>query len=344
MQILYWILAIVLLGVVILLHELGHFWSARKMGIKVMSFGMGFGPKLYSWTGKDGVLYVLRLLPLGGYCRYYGEDESVGDARDAFNNQPIYKRAISTAAGPLMNFLTAIVAFFILYSLLGIPTVLTSIQSVVPNSPAEEAGMLTGDEIIYINNTPVSSVVDIQNAIAGSEGLPLDLTVTRGGSTIPLTVVPRVIDEAARRAQIGIQFATGSVRFNPIQSIGYSFRMTGATVGAMFDFLKGLITRTQSTDDMVGPVGTLALVSEQTQAGGVSAYISMLAMISVNLGFFNLLPIPGLDGSRLLFLLIEKIRGKRSDPNKEGLIHLIGIALLLLLMLPVYIRDIIRLF
>lgn len=342
--ILYWIFAILLLGIVIILHELGHFQVARWTGIKVMSFGIGFGPKLWSHTGKDGVLYVVRLLPIGGYCRYYGEDEKVENDRDAFYRQPVWKRAASTIAGPLMNLLTAVLAFFVLYAFIGFPINIPAVGDVMPDSPAMEAGLLPGDKFVEVNGSEIKTVEDVQNQIAGAGASPVSVVVERGGARESITITPRVIDAEAGRPQIGIWFGKGNMRLGIAESARYAFTDTKGTVVAMFNFLKNLVTRGEGVGDMVGPVGTIQLVRQETETGGLTSYMAMLAMISVNLGFFNLLPIPGLDGSRLLFLAVEAVRRKRIDPNKEGLVHLVGIVLLLLLMLPVYVRDIIKLF
>ncbi|GHU79521.1 zinc metalloprotease [Clostridia bacterium] len=341
----YWIAAALLLGVLIMVHELGHFWVARWCGIKVQSFGIGFGPKLWSRTGKDGVVYVLRLLPLGGYCRYYGEDETVDHEADAFYRQPIWKRALSTFAGPLMNLLTALAVLIVLYAGLGLPSaVLPSIERVEPNTPAAEAGLLPGDEFTSVNGIPVDTYEDVRSVILASNGSPVELTVKRGGDALLVTVVPRIIDPAANSPQIGIRFSQAYSRLGIGESLKYSVLSVGATVSGMATFLKNIIVQRQGTEGLVGPIGTVRMVRDQTEIGGIREYLSMAALISINLGFFNLLPIPGLDGSRLLFLLIEKIRRKRMDPNKEGIVHLIGIALLLLLMLPVYINDVKSLF
>jgi regulator of sigma E protease len=329
-----------------MVHELGHFWSARMVGIKVMSFGIGFGPKLWSHTAANGITYVLRLLPLGGYCRYYGEDEAVEHEGDAFYRQPVWKRALSTFAGPLMNFFAAILALFILYACLGLPSsVLLSIDRVEPNTPASEAGLMPGDEFTHVNGVPITSYEDVRAAIMNTaDGGSVELTVDRNGAPVTAAVTPRIIDAEAATPQIGIRFKQGYTRLGVGESLKYSVINTGATIGSMADFLRSLITREQSAGGLVGPFGTMRMVADQTEIGGIREYLSMAALISINLGFFNLLPIPGLDGSRLLFLLIEKIRRKRMDPNKEGIVHLVGIALLMLLMLPIYIKDVMSLF
>jgi regulator of sigma E protease len=333
-------------------HELGHFWFARRLGIRVMSFGIGFGPKLWSHKARSGITYVLRVLPLGGYCRYYGEDEAVeGDAGPeivdgAFYRQPVWKRALSTFAGPLMNMVVAVLALFTLYAFLGLPTaVLPVIERVEPNTPASEAGLLPGDEFTSVNGEAVTSSDSVRAVVMDTpSGGSVEIIVERGGVPVTVTVSPRPLDPQADSPQIGIRFKQAYTRMGIVDSMKYSVLSAGATVAGMADFLGGLVTRQQDAGGLVGPFGTIRMVAEQTELGGAREYLQMAALISVNLGFINMLPIPGLDGSRLLFLLIEKIRRKRMDPNKEGIVHLVGIALLMLLMLPVYIRDIMGLF
>jgi regulator of sigma E protease len=326
-----------------LVHELGHFWSARSVGIKVLSFGIGFGPKLFTWTGKDGVKYVIRLLPLGGYNRYFGEDSNEGDHKDAFHNQPVGKRAFSTFAGPFMNFVTAVVAFFLLFCAFGVPYSVPEIGSMTAGYPAQEAGLLVGDKFVSVNGEEVRDVEHVSIAIRQSADEPVELTIDRNGNLIDVVVVPRM-DADLGYARIWITYAQEAQRYGAWDSVKLAFQNTWLSIAGTFDFLRGLVTRGEGVNDVAGPIGTLQVVVNETQSGGLRSYIGLLAMISISLGFFNMLPIPGLDGSRLLFLLVEKIRGKRIDPNKEGMIHLIGIGLLLLLMLPIYIRDIVRLF
>ncbi|MDR0395996.1 MAG: M50 family metallopeptidase [Oscillospiraceae bacterium] len=342
----YWIAAALLLGILIMAHELGHFWFARWVGIKVMSFGIGFGPKLWSHTARNGITYVIRLLPLGGYCRYYGEDEAVDREGDAFYSQPVWKRALSTFAGPLMNFAAAILALFILYACLGMPTAtLPSIGRVKPNSPASEAGLRPGDEFTLVNGEPVNTAEGVREAVMSVEpGGSVELTVSRGGEFVTVIVSPRQLTPESDAPQIGVSFEQAYTRYDVASSLKYSVMSTGYTISSMADFLRGLITGAQGAGGLIGPFGTIREVAGETEDSGVRGYLSMAALISINLGFINLLPIPGLDGSRLLFLLVEKIRRKRMDPNKEGIVHLVGLALLLLLMLPIYIKDIMSLF
>lgn len=356
-NILYWILAVLLLGILIIVHELGHFGAARLCGLRVMSFGIGFGPKIFSRTGKDGTKYVIRALPLGGYCRFYGEDEQVdGEDKqrpimggkelteaDALYNQPIWKRAFMTVSGPLMNFALALVVIFLVYTVVGLPTVDTLIDQVDPGTPAAEAGLLPGDRFVEVNGIEVIDVTTVQDQIALNPGAPVDVVVQRENERVSVQVTPQY-DEAQGRALIGIFFGRTNLKISVWQAIPYSFQSVGNMTVQIFDFLRKLITRGEGVNDMAGPIGAIAVVKEETQNYGLFAYLSMMASISVNLGLFNILPIPGLDGSRLLFMAIEAIRRKRIDPNKEGLVHLIGVGVLLLLMLPIYVRDIINLF
>jgi len=339
---LYWVAAIVLLGLVIVVHELGHFGAARLTGLKVVSFAVGFGPKLFGWTGKDGVEYAVRLLPLGGYCRFYGEDASVADDRDALYRQPKWKRAVMTFAGPAMNLLAAVLCLALLLGALGLPAILPKVVAVEPGSPADAAGLLPGDVFEAVDGQTVESYEDVRGAILKGGGAPVAFTLRRGDETLDVTVVPAVLDDTGE-TRIGITFAMENVREPVWRAIKDAFVVAGQMLAAMLAFLKGLVTRGAGAGDMAGPVGIVSMVKEQTQSGGLRAYLEMAAMISLNLGLINLLPIPGLDGSRLLFLAAEGVRGKRVDPNKEGLVHLIGLAVLLLLMLPVYFRDIVRL-
>lgn len=351
----YWLMAFLLLSLLIVVHELGHFSAARLCGLRVVSFGIGFGPKLWSRMGKDGVQYSIRALPLGGYCRFYGEDEQVSadspakagvrpfTEKDALYRQPVWKRAVMIAAGPLMNFALAIVVILLVYTLVGLPVADAFIDTVEPGTPAEAAGLLPGDRFLEINGIAVEGVETVQAEIAKNPGAPVELVVQRGTESFTVQITPRY-DEEQGRALIGIYFGQKRVTIGFGEAIPYTFQSVGSMVNQIFIFLRGLITQGAGVNEMAGPIGAIAIVKEETQQNGLFAYLTMAASISVNLGLFNLLPIPGLDGSRLLFLALEAIRRKRIDPNKEGLVHLIGVGVLLLLMLPVYIRDILRLF
>ncbi len=340
----YWVLAILMFGLVIILHELGHFWSARLTGVNVMEFAVGFGPKLWSRKARSGITYSLRALPIGGYCRYVADDEDgVPDREDAYAKQKIWKRVAIALAGPFMNMLTAFLVLFVIYfALVGLPVPINTVGTVLPGLPAEMAGLQVGDKIVSVNGAPVQTTDEISRIIDAAKGEPLDFIVDREGIQTGLRVQP-AWQEAEGRFMIGIIYQNAMVKYKPIKSLEVAYLMTADMASTIFDALKKLIFEREGADQLTGPIGTVTLIKEQTESGGLLTYLSLMAMISVNLGLFNLLPVPGLDGSKLIFLTIEKIRGKRMDPNKEGLVLLIGFGLMMVLMVVVMYQDIVRL-
>lgn len=349
-NILYWVLAILMFGILVMLHELGHFTAARLTGVTVKEFAIGFGPKLVSRVAKkSGIRYSIRVLPFGGYCRFIGEDEDGEmDRPDAYAKAKIWKRATISLAGPAMNLLAAVLALFLLYFAVGLPIgPELVVGELLEGLPAEASGFEVGDRIVSINGVDVSSTDEASVLISGAGESEITFVVERDGASETLAVTPEWVEdeEGGPRWMIGIQYAQGTVpvRFGFGASVGNAFRTTGSMATMIVDVLKDLITTGEGMEDLAGPIGTVTVVKEQTQQGGLFAYLYLAAMISVNLGLFNLLPIPGLDGSKLVFLLIEKIRGKPLDPNKEGIVTLAGFALLMGVMVLVLYQDITRL-
>lgn len=342
----YWILAIVLFGVIIMLHELGHFLAAHLTGVGVMEFAVGFGPKLWSKKAKSGTTYSLRALPLGGYCRFIADDEDgVEDREDAFSRQKIWKRVLIAIGGPLMNLLTAVLLLFLLYFAIGIPMGYEpTVGALMPGYPAEAAGFQVGDRIVSVNGAPVASSAEAAQAIANAGDADIAFGIERGAERLTLTVRPRWV-ESEGRAMIGIEYRISPIamRLGPWQSLRNAAVLTGDLSKMIFSVLRDLIFKGQGVEDLSGPIGTVVAIKEQTQAGGLFNYVYLAAMISVNLGLFNMLPVPGLDGSKLIFLLLEKIRGKRLDPNKEGFVLLVGFALMVGVMVLAMYQDIARL-
>lgn len=338
-------------GVLVTLHEFGHFIAARLTGVTVVEFAVGFGPRLLSRKARSGITYSLRALPLGGYCRFVGDvedqEEGVEPPPDAFVRTPVWKRALISVSGPLMNVLTAFVLLFLLYFAIGLPTsTVPEIGAVIADMPAEEAGLEIGDKILRINGEAIESTQQASSIISATDGGATTFDIERDGAEMSVTVQPEwVDDEDGARYMIGIQYALGKER----QTIGFGASVQGAAAstvgmaGMVVDVLRDLIFRGEGVGDLTGPIGTVTIIKERTQQDGLFQYVYLAAVISVNLGLFNLLPIPGLDGSKLIFLLIEKIRGKALDPNKEGLVTLIGFGFLALLMVFVLYQDIVRL-
>ena len=337
----YVLMALLLLGILILLHEAGHFWAARLSGIEVQEFSMGMGPLLFRRTGKRGTAYTLRLLPIGGFCRFYGEDEGeTGDPR-AFDRASLPRRMITVFSGPGMNFIVAILTIVICLSAVGVPVSVPVVGAVEEN--AESAGLRSGDRLIAVNGMETADVTAISQAIASSGGEPVSLTVRRGESEVTLAITP-FFDEALERYRVGFSFAQARERVSVLQSFPFSVRYNWESVTLIVRTLKNLVFHGEGVSDMTGPVGTVYVIQEETRKGGVDVWLELLALISVNLGIMNLLPIPGLDGSRLLFLLFEAIRGKPVKRELEGTIHLVGIALLMALMLLLTYKDIMQFF
>lgn len=344
-NLLYWLLAIVMFGVLVMLHELGHFLAARATGVPVAEFAIGFGPKLFSRVGKkNGVIFSLRALPFGGYCRFYADNEG-GDENNpgAFSRQKIWKRALISVGGPLFNMLVAVLALFLLFSAFGLWASTPVVGGLIDGLPAKEAGFEIGDRIVSVNGNEVQTSADASQLITDAGESEIEFVLERDGKEITLSLTPRWSD-ADQRLMIGIQYKVVPHRFPIGQSLQYSLETTGEMSGTIVSFLRNLIFKGEGVDELAGPIGTVTVVKEQTQSGGVRSYLQLAALISVNLGIFNMLPIPGLDGSKLIFLLVEKIRGKRIPPEKESIVVLIGFGLLLLLMVLVMYQDIVRLF
>lgn len=325
--------AIFVFLIVVLVHELGHFTVAKLVGIKVNEFAIGMGPKLYQ-RKKGETQYTLRLLPIGGYVQMEGEDESSDDPR-SFSNVSVLSRIGVILAGGIMNFILAIVVLTIVSYGVGMPT--TKIQETTINSPAQLAGIQKGDIITEINGTKIRNWEGIEDSINDSDiDNVIEIKIERNGNLEVLSLKP-TLEEG--RTIIGIipQFEQSIT-----SAIKGGFQKTGEFLKIMFEFLGMLFQGNVSTNDLSGPVGIVREIGAQAELG-IYNVLFLLGFISVNLGFLNLLPIPALDGSRIIFLLIELIRGKPVDPNKEGFIHLIGFVLLIGLMLIVTYKDIISL-
>lgn len=324
--------AIFVFLLVILLHELGHFAVAKMVGIKVNEFAIGMGPTIFK-TIKGETKYTLRALPIGGYVSMEGEDEDSDDAR-SFNKAPVLARMGVIIAGAFMNFVLAIIVLTIVSFNIGVPT--TIVQEALPNSPAESAGIMSGDKIKTINGITINNWEDITKEIGNKNNTnKLDINILRDNENLNISVTP-VIEDG--RTVIGIQ--PRSEKSIP-SAIKGGFQKTGMFISAMFDFVKMAFRGEVSTKDLSGPVGVISVVGKAAKTGFMDLLL-ILGFISVNLGFFNLLPIPALDGSRLVFLLIEFIRGKPISSEKENLVHLVGFFLLIGLMIIVTYRDLLR--
>lgn len=331
------VVAILVFSALVFIHELGHFSIAKLVGIKVHEFAIGMGPKILGFK-KGETDYSIRALPIGGYVRMEGEDEKSDDAR-SFNNKSIKERIAVILAGPLMNVILGIVLFTIIfYSVTGVAT--TGIDQIIDGTPAQEVGLEPGDRIVSINDRTIEQWDHIVEEIDRSEGEALIFEVERANSVIEKTIVPEV-DPETGQYRIGIMPVTEKSFTLAVRN---SINQTRMIVLGILDFFRGLVgSRQEVLEDVVGPVGIINLVGQASRAGWV--YVLHLAgLISINLAVMNLLPIPALDGSRILFLIVEAFRGRPIDPDKEGFVHIVGFALLMLLMIMITYKDITAIF
>ncbi|MGI6752077.1 MAG: RIP metalloprotease RseP [Anaerovoracaceae bacterium] len=322
------IYAIVIFCLLIFVHELGHFLTAKAVGIKVNEFALGMGPKILSF-GKKETTYSLRAFPIGGFVSMEGEDED-SDHERAFNKKPAWARAIVIVAGSVMNFLTAIVIIAIIVLIVGVTTNVIGIVS--PGSPAEEAGLLPGDRIVAIEGASIDSWQDVINGIGGSQGDRISLTVERGNERI--SIISDFENSEGRRI-IGIQSKPEHAVLPAIKAgvlnILYWTR-------EMFFFLGQLFTGQGSMNDLMGPVGIVSTINDQAKYG-ILSIANLAALISLNLAIVNMLPFPALDGGKLLFLVIRRVTGKAITDEMEGKIHFAGLMLLFGLMIYLVIQD-----
>jgi regulator of sigma E protease len=407
---------ILLFFVLVTIHEWGHFYFAKRAGILVREFAIGFGPKLFSYK-KGETRYTLRLLPIGGFVRMAGEDPEIVQVNPGqtvaiklntagevthlyldqldtraqviqgvveyidlereltltlevdgekltfpvhskammvtkgsetqiapynrqFGSKSVGKRALSIVMGPVMNFLLAIVLFFILILITGVFTNV-KLDTVDPGKAGDKAGLKAGDIVISVNNEPIGENREkLTTLIQQNPNKKMTWLVERGGSTIPIEVVPLADDAGTGKVGIKISGDKRSASASEVITGTYK-QVVGSTVGILTSF-KMLIFGQFKMDDLGGPVRTAQVTAEFARMG-MSYLIFWAATLSLYLGIFNLLPIPALDGSRLLFMGIEALRGKPVDPNRESMVHFVGFALLMLLMVAVTYNDIMRL-
>jgi len=330
------------LGFLIVVHELGHFVVAKAVGIQVDEFSIGFGPKLLSVKSqRDQTRYSFRLLPLGGYVKMAGMEPN-DDHINGFNKKPLKDRFAVISAGSLTNFLVAIVLFIIVFSLIGIPTPSNAniIGDIIPGSPAAQAGLKTGDRIIKVNDVNTPRWNDIANKIHKSGEQKVRLVIERGGHTYTYYVTPQ-FDPKLQISQIGIRQGITWERQGFFQAVRLGLDRAFGFSKLILVGILGMITGTVPPSEIAGPVGITQMIGDAAR-GGLGYLLSFTAILGINLALVNLLPIPALDGSRLMFLCIEGVRGKPIDPEKENFIHLIGFALLMVLFLLITYNDLVR--
>lgn len=338
------ILTISIIAFLVLVHEWGHFKVARKVGVPVHEFSIGFGKKIFGFR-KDGVNFSLRIIPLGGYVRMAGEEKGDFDDPNGYNNcTPLQKIAVA-AAGPFMNLIIAAVIFVLIYSIVGLaqPSSQPVIGDIIPGQPAEQAGLKAGDIVLQVNQNEVTSWQNLVSNIqaCSDSGENIELLVQRNQEKLDISLTP-VYSSEANKYIIGVY---NSVEFKSLgvwEALSMGFKQAYRLSVLILSGLGMLFTGNISSGDIAGPVGIANMVGTAAQ-GGWSYLLSFAAFLSINLAWLNLFPIPALDGSKILFAIIEAVRGKKIDPEKEGTIHLLGFMFLIGLIVFATYNDILRL-
>lgn len=340
------IIAIVIFSVIILFHELGHFLLAKRSGIRVNEFCLGLGPTLFG-VQKGETYYSVKLLPFGGACMMEGEDADSSDEA-AFGRKSVWARISVVAAGPIFNFIMAFFLAFILISCIGVDTPV--ISGVMKGYSAQTAGMQEGDVIVKMNNKSIHFYREVSMYSYFHEGEPVQITYERDGQRYIADLTP-TLDEESGRYLLGITSRTERKKGNVFFNLKNSVYEMNYWIWTTLQSLKMLVTGKVSPNELSGPVGIVKTIGDTYDASKSDGYfyvfINMLnfsILLSANLGVMNLLPLPALDGGRLVFLLIEAVRRKKVDPEKEGMVHFVGIMILMGLMVLVMFNDIRKLF
>jgi len=335
------IVALIIFSVIIIIHELGHFLLAKLNGVYVQEFTLGLGPTLFGFKMGE-TEYCLKALPFGGSCVMLGEEEASDDER-AFNKKNVWQRMSIVLAGPVFNFILAffLSLFLVGYSGADIPV----ISQVQEGSPAAEAGIMAGDKILKMDGSPVYNFREIvYKMLLNKGGDPVTFVYERDGEKQEVTMTPKRSEEGNYLTGIA---GGANVPQDLFGVIKYAALEVRCQVKVVFWSLRYMVSGYFTPDDIAGPVGIVNMIGDTYEAakpaGFLVVFLSMVniaVMISANLGVMNLLPIPALDGGRILFYLIEILRGKPMDPDKEGKIHMIGLVILLALMVLILFNDV----
>ena len=339
---------ILILGVIVLVHEFGHFIFAKMFGIYVYEFSIGMGPKLFSKMGKGKETeYSVRAIPIGGFVRLAGEeiddDKKVPKDRKLYSKKA-WQRFLVMFFGAGNNFILAFLVLFISALIWGSPMMDPIVSKVTENYPMAEAGIEANDKILEINKHKTTSMDDVKLYLTLASGKgDISFKIEKpNGSIKDITITPKEEEVNGKKTyRVGIEFDNNK-ESGFIVSVKYAFRKVGALFKQMVIILKNLFTGGLSLNNLSGPVGIYTIVGE-TRASGFANVLQLVALLSLNVGFINLLPFPAFDGGRILFLIIEKIKGSPVKTETENLIHTIGFILLMLLMLYITFNDILRL-
>jgi len=353
------------LTVVVFVHELGHFLVARWCGVGVKTFSIGFGPEIAGYTDRLGTRWRLSWIPLGGYVKFI-DDENAASAgqkslehltpeerKHSFQAKPLGQRAAVVAAGPIANFIFAILIFTAIFALFGERITAAKVDVVNPGSAAERAGFLPGDRVISIDGQTIGSFSEMQRIVGTSPDQPLHFVVDRGGNTVEITATPErkeITDHFGNTIRLGLLGIQRSAspddwtlkRHDPVTAFGMAVKECYFVISRSLGYLYDVVTGREAADQLGGPI-RIAQVSGQVATAGFVALLNLAAIISVSIGLLNLFPIPMLDGGHLLFYSIEAIRGRPLSESTQEISFRIGLAFVLMLMIFATWNDLIHL-
>jgi regulator of sigma E protease len=354
------------LSLVVFFHELGHFLVARWCGVRVLVFSIGFGPEIVGFNDRHGTRWKISAIPLGGFVKFFGDENAasvpdsarfaVMDADErahSFMFQPVAKRAAIVVAGPLANFLLAIVIFAGVFMLYGKQTMSARVDSVQADSAAAEAGFKAGDLVVAINGRPIENFTEMQRIVGANAGEPLAITVDREGNQLVLKATPalkEVKDNFGNVQRVGIlgisrSMAPEDLKLHPVappQAVVLAVQETGSVIERTLGYIGGVIAGREAANQLGGPI-RIAQMSGQVASFGFVPLIQLAAVLSVSIGLLNLFPIPLLDGGHLLFYLIEGVRGRPLSERAQEMGFRIGLAIVLMLMIFATFNDIVHL-
>jgi len=344
--------AFVVLGFLIVVHEFGHFIVAKRSGVGVLKFSVGFGPKIFGRT-INGTEYVLSAIPLGGFVKMVGEDPDSTEAVDpriSFSHQPVWKRVAIVLAGPVFNLLFAFVAFSVVLAVYGqrVPSDVAKVGGVMADMPAARAGLQVGDVVTAVDGKPIATWEELSNTIRASSGHPVVMTVQRGDQSLSLTVTPEpkadknIFGEVVGEAYvIGIERGFEQVSVGPIEAIGNGAKQTLWWIQTLIMSVVKILQGKIPAQDIGGPILIVQAAGQQAQIG-LESLLLFMAVISINLGILNLLPIPILDGGHLLFFLVEAVMRRPLDMRHREIAQQVGLVILIALMAFAFYNDILR--
>ena len=352
---------LIILTVLVFVHEMGHYLVARKNGVKVEVFAIGFGSELFGWTDRLGTRWKICAVPLGGYVKMFGDgditsstiledtNESFEEKENAFHHKSLGARAAIVLAGPAANFLFAIILLAGLYSIVGQRYAPPIIDKITTGSSADIAGLVIGDEILQVNEKNIKRFDELQRIVRPNPGKELKFLIRRDNEILLKTVIPQLVegkDASGSKIVYGllgvVSEQTTFIRHNPLTSFGLAMEETWVIVSQTLIHVTEMIRGERTTEELGGPI-RIAKLSGAVADAGLTSSIWFMAVLSINLGLINLFPVPVLDGGHLFFYLLEFIRGKPLEAKMQGIASYVGLVLVISLMIFVTWNDLVQL-